>query len=445
MLSSLALSAVPLLLAGLQAVTVGAVPTISAVGSKFFFENGTQYYLKGVAYQLTPSDPLIDTAQCKRDIVRMSELGANAIRVYHVDPTADHEGCMTAFADAGIYLFVDLDTFTTQIEQTSPHWNETQFDRFKEVLDEFQQFKNTAGVFVGNEVLTTANGSHAAPYVLAAARDIKAYRDQKGYRDIPVGYSAADIADLRPMLQNYLACSKNESERLDFYSLNAYEWCGESSYSVSGYDMLQKNATDYPIPIFFSETGCNTPAPRTFDDQASIFGSKMSGTWSGAIIYEWIEETNNYGLISYGPSVSAATNTIVEDGYTRQGTPTPVSPDFSNLKSHWATLSPTGVVLSNYKKETASISAAECPAYTSGGWAVDPSSSLPTLGQTYSENESGSTATASGKGSTASGTSASSTKNAASTIGAHGSSAPAHLLTISVLLSAGVGAVAFWL
>lgn len=47
MLSSLALSAVPLLLAGLQAVTVGAIPTISAVGSKFFYENGTQYYLKG--------------------------------------------------------------------------------------------------------------------------------------------------------------------------------------------------------------------------------------------------------------------------------------------------------------------------------------------------------------------------------------------------------------
>lgn len=47
MFSSFALSVVPLVLAGLQAVTVDAVPTISAVGSKFFYENGTQYYLKG--------------------------------------------------------------------------------------------------------------------------------------------------------------------------------------------------------------------------------------------------------------------------------------------------------------------------------------------------------------------------------------------------------------
>lgn len=73
----------------------------------------------GIAYQLVPHDPLVDTEQCKRDIVRMGELGVNGIRVYHVDPHADHKGCMDAFAHAGIYLFVDLDTFDTQIEQVS--------------------------------------------------------------------------------------------------------------------------------------------------------------------------------------------------------------------------------------------------------------------------------------------------------------------------------------
>lgn len=79
--------------------------------------SGTNAASPGIAYQLTPADPLVDTAQCKRDITRMAELGTNAIRVYHVDPNADHKGCMSAFADAGIYLFVDLDTFNTQIEQ----------------------------------------------------------------------------------------------------------------------------------------------------------------------------------------------------------------------------------------------------------------------------------------------------------------------------------------
>lgn len=45
----------------------------------------------------------------------MKELGANSIRVYHVDASSDHSACMTIFADAGIYLLVDLDTFSTYI------------------------------------------------------------------------------------------------------------------------------------------------------------------------------------------------------------------------------------------------------------------------------------------------------------------------------------------
>ena len=73
----------------------------------------------GVAYQLTDSDPLTDTEQCQRDANYMATLGANAIRVYHVSPDGDHSGCMTAFADVGIYLLVDLDTFTTAIDPVS--------------------------------------------------------------------------------------------------------------------------------------------------------------------------------------------------------------------------------------------------------------------------------------------------------------------------------------
>lgn len=71
----------------------------------------------GVAYQLVSTDPLIDTTQCQLDASLMQQLGANSIRVYHVDPTGDHDGCMKAFDDAGIYLFLDLDTFDSAIDQ----------------------------------------------------------------------------------------------------------------------------------------------------------------------------------------------------------------------------------------------------------------------------------------------------------------------------------------
>lgn len=147
----------------------------------------------------------------------------------------------------------------------------------------------------------------AAPFLLAAAVDLKAYIAAKGYRKIPIGYSATDTGALRPMLQNYLVCRSNPTERLDFYALNSYEWCGTSpTFETSGYISLQADADNYPVPIFFSEDGCNTVPPRTFNDQNAIFGPNMSETWSGAIIYEWIQELNNYGLVSYGPQLDAS-------------------------------------------------------------------------------------------------------------------------------------------
>ncbi|KAF4305138.1 Glycolipid anchored surface protein GAS1 [Botryosphaeria dothidea] len=393
------------------AVSANAIATISVKGAKFFTSDGDQFYVKGVAYQLVPDDPLINATQCKLDADLMEDLGANSIRVYHVDPTEDHKDCMDTFADKGIYLWLDLDTFTTQIEQSSPTWNETQRSAFEKVMDEFQQYDNTAGFFVGNEVLTTGNGSVAAPYVKEAARDLKAYRDQKNYRDIPVGYSAADIASLRPMLQNYLACSSNASENIDFYALNAYEWCGDSSYTTSGYSELQKNASTYNIPIFFSETGCNTVQPRTFGDQSAIFGDKMADTWSGSIIYEWIEEANNYGIVSYGAKVDATASGAPPDGYPRSGTPTPVSPDFSNLKSQWATLTPTGVKKSAYSP---SLTAPACPELTEGVWEVNGNVALPTLGQKFDSSvRSSITAGATGASGVAASASASATKSGA--------------------------------
>ncbi|ETI25595.1 hypothetical protein G647_02369 [Cladophialophora carrionii CBS 160.54] len=361
---------------------VNAIPTISAVGSKFFTSDGKQFFVKGKSW-LIEDDPLVNTTQCQLDAALMQELGANSIRVYHVDASQDHSGCMDAFAAAGIYLWVDLDSFKTYIRYgDESSWNANKSDSYRAVLDEFQQYDNTAGCFVGNEVLNVLEDSGAAPYLLAAAVDVKSYRDARGYRKIPIGYSATDTAVLRPMLQDYLACRPNATERLDFYALNSYEWCGDSpDFQTSGYIGLQALAENYPIPIFFSEDGCNTVPPRTFNDQAAIFGPEMVDTWSGAIIYEWIQELNNYGLVEYGPAVGPEVNqgSVVVQGFTRQGVPTPISPDFSNLQQQWKTLNPTGVNSAQYAA-TVKTTAPSCPASTAGGWTVDPSAPLPTVG-----------------------------------------------------------------
>ncbi|PHH85369.1 hypothetical protein CDD83_535 [Cordyceps sp. RAO-2017] len=356
-------------------MSTAALDPIEAHGNKNAPARLTMVRNTGVAYQLLPQDPLVDTDQCRLDANLMKELGVNTIRVYHVDADKDHEGCMKALADAGIYALVDLDTFGTYIEPVNLYWNSSQQEKYARVMDTFQKYDNVLGFFVGNENVATKDSSPAAPFLKAAARDMKAYRDRKGYRKIPVGYSAADIKELRPMLQDYLTCGGNSSEIVDFFGLNSYSWCDPSSYEQSTYNQLQQYAHNFPVPIFFTETGCNVPGPRKWADQDAIFSKPMADDWSGAIIYEWIQEQNNYGIVSYEKPSGMA-----PDGFGRNGTPIPKNPDFDNLKSKWATLHPTGVSKGDY--DAKAVSTRPCPSSTPGGWwLVDGNVRLPALGE----------------------------------------------------------------
>jgi hypothetical protein len=138
----------------------------------------------------------------------------------------------------------------------------------------------------------------------------------------------------------------------------------------------------------------------------------MEDQWSGAIVYEWIEEDNGYGLIRYGPSLAATvTGPNIQDGFTRSGTPTPVSPDFTNLQNQWSTLNPTGTPRSLYSP---SLTPSACPSSTAGGWQVNGNAPLPTLNQALDLSEGASETTS---GAVATGPSASATTTKASASG----------------------------
>jgi len=193
--------------------------------------------------------------------------------------------------------------------------------------------------------------------------DLKSYRNSKGYREFPIGHASADVSGLMPFFQDYLACG---SESIDFFGLNSFEWCGASTFVDSGYSDLEANSTGYDIPIFFSETGCTVGSgiPRPFTDQAAIFGPDMNTQWSGAIIYEWTNESSGFGLVTYG---SFAVTT---------GTPTILPGDYTNLQSEWATLTPTGTPSSLY---TITDITSACPSFASSTWLLSGDVPLPTL------------------------------------------------------------------
>lgn len=124
---------------------------------------------------------------------------------------------------------------------------------------------------------------------------------------------------------------------------------------------------NYPVPVFFSEVGCNVVRPRIWSEMTAIFGPQMTPILSGAIAYEWVQEANNYGIIQYP-------DTTIQDGVTVPiGSPVPMQPEFNNLKSVWATVSPSTALLAAYTPPTTTLA---CPA-TTVGWTIDPSAVLP--------------------------------------------------------------------
>jgi hypothetical protein len=143
--------------------------------------------------------------------------------------------------------------------------------------------------------------------------------------------------------------------------VNSYEWCGEATYESSGYIWLEQMSQNYPAPIFFSETGCNVGGERTFDDQKAVFGI-MKDAFSGAIIYEWVQETNNYGLVNY------------PNGEIYSGAPIPIQPDFDNVQKQWKLVGEVkGVRESDYSPTTI---IPRCPE-PNLAWVVDGDVPLP--------------------------------------------------------------------
>ncbi|EHA56882.1 hypothetical protein MCOR27_006430 [Pyricularia oryzae] len=280
-------------------------------GNKFFYENGTQFYMKGIAYQQavgaagaattqkTFVDPLADEKACKRDIPNLQKAGTNTIRVYQIDPTANHDACMKMLDDAGIYVIADLGEPSTSIDRENPEWNTKLYDRYKAVVDVLAKYTNTIGFFSGNEVTNQANNTMASAYVKAATRDTKKYIKQKGYRWMGVGYATNDDKDIRDPLAAYFNCGDQDAA-IDYWGYNIYSWCGDSDFTKSQYDQHIKNFASYSVPVFLAEYGCidgiGGAEGRKWTETTALYSDRMTGTFSGGIVYMYFQEDNDYGL-----------------------------------------------------------------------------------------------------------------------------------------------------
>jgi len=164
--------------------------------------------------------------------------------------------------------------------------------------------------FAGNEVINDVpSGGVVPPYMRAVTRDLKNYIAKHSSRSIPVGYSAADVRDILVDTSNYLQCTTtgdtSDPSRVDLFALNSYSWCGDSSFTTSSYNVLIEDFTNTSVPVFFSEYGCNTPAPRVFTEVPVIYGPLMTPVLSGGMVYEFSEEPDDFGLVQINSNGSA--------------------------------------------------------------------------------------------------------------------------------------------
>ncbi|KAG0033470.1 1,3-beta-glucanosyltransferase gas1 [Podila clonocystis] len=283
-----------------------ALNPIIIKGTKFFDSvTKNQFFIKGVAYQprtLSSVDPLATPEDCRRDFALMKDLGLNTVRVYQ-----------------------------TRISITTN-------------IDAFKGYSNALAFFAGNEVTNDKNTTNASSYVKALVRDTKVYIASNVPRRIPVGYASSDDPDIRLQIQAYYNCGP-EAERIDFFGINLYEWCGEgTTYKTSGYVERTADISSYSVPVFLSEFGCNLVSPRTFPEVKSIFGPDMTSSWSGGIVYEWSQEENNYGLVRINQDNTVQT-----------------LPDYNNLKDAFADVHPVGITMDAFAEQRLTST---CPVIT---------------------------------------------------------------------------------
>ncbi|VUC28610.1 unnamed protein product [Clonostachys rosea] len=309
-------------LVALTATVVGAVPTLEIKGNDFVVPgDGTKFEIVGMAYQPGGSsgydpahgkDPLSNADVCLRDAALMQVLGVNAIRVYNVNPDINHDECASIFNAAGMYMMIDVNSprvgeAISSFEPWTTYYA-AYLNRTFAVVEAFANYPNTLLFFSGNEIINDIESAkEVPPYMRAVTRDLKNYIKNNIKRQIPVGYSAADVREVLWDTYNYVTCAidgkEDDASRADLFALNSYSWCGkDATFKSSTFDKLVDGLKESPVPTFFSEYGCIETKERWWNETKSIYGPDMYDTFSGGVVYEWTLEENGYGLVKIDDS-----------------------------------------------------------------------------------------------------------------------------------------------
>jgi hypothetical protein len=86
----------------------------------------------------------------------------NAVRVYSVNPHANHDECMAMFSEAGIYVLLDVALpLNGSIDRSSPAWTTSLQNEYLTTINQFNAYDNVLAYNIGNEVVSRDVNTHA--------------------------------------------------------------------------------------------------------------------------------------------------------------------------------------------------------------------------------------------------------------------------------------------
>lgn len=110
------------------------------------------------------------------------------------------------------------DTLPCQTAREGPTWTSNLLTLYLDTIDAFSQYDNVLAFNVGNEIVKDTPSTAAAPFIKAAARDIKAYLKSKSSSAL-VGYASTDGSGWRDPLADFLTCGSDDTS-IDLWGLN---------------------------------------------------------------------------------------------------------------------------------------------------------------------------------------------------------------------------------
>ncbi|KAF4316218.1 hypothetical protein BBO99_00006393 [Phytophthora kernoviae] len=314
----------------------GYTNPIKIKGYKMFdAKTGAAIAVKGIDYYPRPNTGSLDVNNYdfftddnedvwKNDIEYLAEAGANAVRLYAVNPSKSHDKFMCALRAKGICT--DCAITKDAYPQCYPAALKT---RGEQIILAFSKYDNVLGFSAGNEVNNEvpADASINAPCQKKFIRDLRAFIGGcSSIRKIPVGVVAADpdvTKNNRAVNAKYYNCRTNASdvyENAEWYGLNTYVDCEVSATDASqatGFQNLLKDFTTLgmTIPVMLTEFGClnqgyptdsGYAAQRLWRHAGWLYSSAFRDVFAGGFAFEYSTEnansksTSSYPFKTYG-------------------------------------------------------------------------------------------------------------------------------------------------